>query len=133
MTRRLECHIQNAVIKRLRNDGEYQGVLFCATVGGVNCSVKERMKLIQGGYNKGIPDLLVYEPRANYVGMAVEFKTPRGHVRLEQKEWHRALTLRGWYVRVHTDSDEALEDISQYLCMPCKNDDEYMFEKESNK
>lgn len=130
MTRRLECHIQNAVIKKLRTEGEYQGVLFCATVGGVNCTVKERMKLIQSGYNKGIPDLMIYEPRGKYLGMAVEFKTPRGRVRDEQHEWHRALTLRGWYVRVHTDSDEALEDISQYLCLPSKNDDCFMFENE---
>lgn len=108
-----ESQIQRRVVQWLR-DREPKP-LFCATVGGVDCSSTQRLKMWSTGYEKGIPDLLIYEPRGPYTGFAIEFKSATGVVSEHQRAWLEALQLRGWKTAIHRVPTEAVDDISKYL------------------
>lgn len=116
MNKRLtEAQVQLRVVAWLRS--LQPKPLFCATVGGVDCSSAQRLKMWQTGYEKGIPDMLIYEPRGPYKGMAIEFKSARGWMRPEQNVWLAELQDRGWLATVYRDPDVAIADISKYLSL----------------
>lgn len=108
-----EWEIQAAVVRWLR--AREPRVLFCATMGGLHCSQTQRWKMWSQGYQKGVPDLVIYEPRDDHVGFAIEFKSARGYLRTSQQEWLGRLALRGWKTAVYRDPEEAISNISKYL------------------
>ena len=89
--------------------------LYTATVGGVRLAIHTAKKMKEAGYSKGVPDLLVFEPRGMYEGLAIEVKTPKGRASTEQKEWITKLNARGWSAHITNGLDEALEVLSDYF------------------
>lgn len=75
-------------------------ILYCASAGGMRTTrrVAGRMKAM--GYKKGHPDIIIYESRGKYHGMAVELKSKGGSARQEQKKWRDELQRRGYYALI---------------------------------
>ena len=89
--------------------------LYSATVGGVRLAIHTAKKMMEAGYSKGVPDMLVYEPRGMYVGLAIEVKTSIGRASEEQKEWIRQLNSKGWRAEICKGFDECADVICEYF------------------
>lgn len=71
-------------------------IAFCASAGGMRAPRYAAIRMKRAGYKKGHPDIVIYEPRAGWHGMAVETKVGQ-YPSQEQKEWQRRLLARGYY------------------------------------
>lgn len=89
--------------------------LYSATVGGVRLAIHTAKKMKEAGYSKGVPDMLVYEPRGMYVGLAIEVKTEKVRASDEQKEWIRQLNSKGWRAEICKGFDECADVICEYF------------------
>jgi hypothetical protein len=89
--------------------------LFSATVGGVRVAMHTALKMKQAGYRKGIPDLLIFEPRNGYAGLAIEVKTAVGRASDHQKEWQQMLRERGWRAEICKGLDACISVIDDYF------------------
>lgn len=89
--------------------------LYSATVGGVRVAMHTALRMKQAGYKKGIPDLLIFEPRNGYCGLALEVKTPTGRASEHQKEWQRQLQERGWKAVISKGLDACIKEIDDYF------------------
>lgn len=72
------------------------------------------------GQTKGWPDLMVYEPSGNYIGLAIEMKATfdrgrKGKLSVDQKEILSKLELRNWKTVVVYNLDEAIEAVNSYF------------------
>jgi hypothetical protein len=94
--------------------------LFSATVGGVRLAMHTAKKMKEAGYSKGIPDLLIFEPRGMYIGLAIEVKTEKGRPSPHQKEWIKDLNTRGWRAEICKGYDDCAAVIHEYF-----NQEEY--------
>lgn len=90
-------------------------ILFSATVGGVRLAMHTAKKMKEAGYSKGIPDLLVFEPRGMYQGLAIEVKTKTGRPSPHQKEWVQNLNDRGWRAEICRGYEECESVINEYF------------------
>ena len=101
---RTEAQHQAEVVKWLLR----RGWCFTATANGVGAGRMQWVQLARSGVAPGVPDLLVFEAVAGYRGVAIELKTARGKVSVEQARWIEALRSRGWYAFVAYGADEAI-------------------------
>ena len=89
--------------------------LFSATVGGVRVAMQTALRMKQAGYKKGIPDILIFEPRNGYVGLALEVKTMVGRASPHQKQWQHDLRQRGWKAEICKGLNACIECIDEYF------------------
>lgn len=89
--------------------------LYSATVGGVRVAMHTALKMKQAGYKKGIPDLLIFEPRKGYVGLAIEVKTATGRASEHQKEWQKRLQEKGWKAEICKGLNACITEIDNYF------------------
>lgn len=89
--------------------------LFSATVGGVRVAMHTALRMKQAGYKKGIPDLLIFEPRNGYCGLALEVKTATGRASSHQLEWQKRLEDKGWKAVIRKGLDACIEEIDSYF------------------
>jgi hypothetical protein len=89
--------------------------LFSATTGGVRLALHTAKKMKDAGYSRGIPDLLIFEPRGNYVGLAIEVKTSTGRASKEQKIWVKQLQERGWRAEIGRGYEDCAGLIKEYF------------------
>lgn len=69
------------------------------------------------GYEKGMPDLAIFEPRGAFHGLFVELKRTRGGtVSVDQRIMMARLRDRGYQVAVCKGATEAIDTITAYLC-----------------
>ena len=109
-----EANQQEIVIKYLRL--AYPHALYCASAGGMRTSYLQAIKMKRTGYVKGFPDLFIYEPNADYHGLAIEMKKEKGGVASpEQKEWQEQLRNRGYASYICKGSEEAIKTIDEYF------------------
>ena len=74
-----------------------RGVLFCASAGGMHTPNKRAaIRMKRAGYKAGHPDIIIYEPRGGWHGMAVELKV-NNYPDKKQKNWQEELLKRGYY------------------------------------
>lgn len=92
--------------------------LYSATVGGVRVAMHTALKMKRAGYKKGIPDLLIFEPRGGYVGLALEVKTKTGRASEHQKKWQKELQGRGWRAEICKGLDACVKCIDEYFEVP---------------
>jgi len=93
MSRQLEQRLQEQYTYYLYS----RGVLFCASAGGMHTPNKmAAIRMKRTGYKAGHPDIIIYEPRGKYHGMAVELKCG-SYSSPEQKKWQEELIKRGYY------------------------------------
>jgi len=89
--------------------------LYSATVGGVRLAIHTAKKMKEAGYSKGVPDMIIYEPRGMYAGLAIEVKTEKGRASDEQKAWIRNLNSRGWRAEICKGFEECADVICDYF------------------
>lgn len=108
-----EWIIQCAFIRWLKL--QHNGVLYCASAGGLHTSYTQGAKMKAAGYVKGHPDLLIYEPAGGYVGLAMELKSEDGEASKEQKTWLRKLEARGWKTCITKGLDDCIREFETYI------------------
>lgn len=94
---------------------KYPNILYTASVGGMRTHIGVARKMKRAGYRKGVPDLMIFEPSKDFVGLAIELKTEDGRLSPEQKYWLEALTARKWKAVMCRGFDEAIKTIDDYL------------------
>lgn len=94
---------------------DYQGVLWCHVANERQTSPARGGKLKAMGVKKGVPDILVFEPRGQCPGMAIELKVGRNKTTKEQEGWLFYLQQRGWLCRVVYTLDQFIELVDTYL------------------
>jgi hypothetical protein len=87
-----------------------------ARMGGKNPAVTAG--IMKGfGLKRGVPDVLIFEnweqvepPGVRFTGfgVAIELKSPRGRLTVEQADWLEALKERGWLTAVCRNINEVI-------------------------
>jgi hypothetical protein len=91
-----------------------RGWLFTATANGASMAAHTRSRLAAAGLSRGVPDVLVFEPLAGYVGIAIELKRRKGGaVSPEQRRWLGWLAERGWLAILAHGADAAIQRIEE--------------------
>lgn len=112
-----EDQIQQRFVRLLDrlNATQRAGILFCSTQGGMRMRIGQARKMVQGGYRKGIPDLLIYTPNRGFSGLALELKTEKGRPSAEQLEWIENLRSFGWDAHVVKGYEAAVQKLFEYF------------------
>lgn len=92
--------------------------LYSATVGGVRTTMRQAVLMKQAGYKKGIPDIIIFESRNGYHGLAIELKTKKGYASKYQRDWIERLLKKGYYACVCKGLDDAIYTIKTYFSIP---------------
>lgn len=111
--RQEESEIQMAVVRWLKLN--HPTVLFSSALGGIKTTMGQAVKLKRLGYVRGLPDLLIFEPRGGFHGLMLELKTPSGQVSVFQKEFLKNLHDRGYRGWVSFSYEDAVIVIEDYL------------------
>lgn len=107
----IENHSQMAVVQYLR----MKKVLFVGGMAGLKMSMSRAIRRKALGYEKGCPDLCIFEPRNSYHGLFVEMKTAKGSTTPHQKAYLKALQDRKYRTEVVKSAQEAIDVIDSYL------------------
>lgn len=84
-----EAKIQSQVCKYLRD--KYPEIRFCSDSSGIKLDAQAAAKLARSKSGRGIPDLIILEPRLGYNGLLIEIK--KDNVTLKNK--------KGEYIGAH--------------------------------
>lgn len=110
-----ESEHQKEVARYLR-EGRTDHPLFTAPSNGIESSSRAKHKARQMGMECGVPDLLIFEPRPPYVGLAIELKrSAAGRPSPAQRHWIEKLRRRGWYACVEIGARATINRIRGYL------------------
>ena len=94
---------------------DMKGVLWMHTPNGGSRNSIEAMGLKRQGVKRGVPDVIILEPRGRYSGLCIELKVKDGKPRREQLLWLKWLNGKG-YKAVWTNSlDKVVEIVENYL------------------
>lgn len=109
-----ETHEQMIVAEYL----DLIGALYChipneGKRSPVTAAILQRM-----GLKKGAPDLIIFEPRGKYHGLAIEMKAPRGRLSADQRLFLFMLQKRGYATACCHGADEAIKLIRKYMAQP---------------
>jgi len=75
----------------------------------------EQFKLKKMGVVAGMPDVMIFDPRGIYSGLAIELKAGYNKPTESQKKCLRELENRKWKVMWSNSLDEVLKSIDNYL------------------
>ncbi len=89
-----EHDLQVACVKWLKTT--YPDVVYCSTQGGIDQSNTSRIRMCAAGYVKGIPDLMIYTPAAEYHGLGIELKVGNNVPSEWQYAWKEKLKQCKW-------------------------------------
>ena len=103
--------LQMAVARYL----DYINVLWCHVANERKTSIQAGARLKKKGVKSGVPDCLIFEPKGNFIGLAIELKIKPNKPSKNQKEWMKNLTNKGWFCSVCYDIDDAINTIETYL------------------
>ena len=91
------------------------GLLWCASAGGMRTGIRTAVKMKAAGYKKGCPDIMIFEPRAEYCGLFIELKTATGTASPSQKAFIKALEDRGYRAVICKGFEAAKSEIDNYM------------------
>lgn len=94
---------------------DYLGVLWCHVPNEGKRSYTTANNLRAQGLKKGVPDIIIFEPRKGYHGLAIEMKVGDNKPTAEQKHWLRSLTERGYMAGVCYSAESAIRVIRGYM------------------
>lgn len=80
--------------------------------GKISFSQMEKVKAL--GVKSGVSDLLFFDPRHGFNGLAMEVKTTTGTISKAQRSWLANLTTRQWRTCVVRSVEEAKKIIDNY-------------------
>ena len=78
-------------------------------------SVRAGARLKRKGVKAGVPDVLIFEPKGKYHGLALELKIKGNYMTLDQKHWFTRLEMKGWFCKCCYNFDEVQETVTNYL------------------
>lgn len=120
-----EAQIQTKIVKYIKTN--YPGALFQSNArDNVNLSVAARKNAKAAGFQRGWPDLMIYEPSHPFVGLALELKTESAriykldgepaskHIR-EQRDKLIELKQRKWNADFALGFEDAVAKIDEYM------------------
>ena len=108
-----EHDLQTSLVQWIREvDPE---ILFTATNGGVRLSMNQAKRMKAAGYLRGVPDLLFFEARNGFHGLAIELKAPKGRISPIQREQVEEFRIRGWRAEVAFGWDHAMKILREYF------------------
>lgn len=97
-------------------------VLWTATANGgsLRGGAQSWAKLKSQGVKNGVPDILVFEPRLIYNGIAIElkrrnFKMHKNNHLSVQAKYLKDLESKGWFTMFACGAEEAIAVLSWYL------------------
>jgi hypothetical protein len=108
-----EGKIQEAVAIFLRCHNPY--VLFTVSNGGIRLTIGQAVKMKRMGYQKGTPDIMIFEPRNKYHGLFIELKDDKGTLKDHQQEYLDHLERRGYFAVACYGYQETIDVIEKYL------------------
>lgn len=106
-----EDNLQKAVAKYL----DSLGVLWCHVANERKTSFQAGKRLKLKGVKSGVPDCLIFEPKNEFTGLALELKIKPNKPTSNQFVWLNSLYSKGWLSDVAYSFDEAKEIIDNYL------------------
>jgi hypothetical protein len=109
-----EQKLQKAVCKYLKL--QYPEAFFNGSLGGqYQKYYSQRKKKSESGYQKGFPDLFIYEVKSGWSGLAIELKVKGNYPSEHQKRVLNILNEKGFKAIVCTGIDEAIFEIDKYM------------------
>ena len=111
--RQPEYELQKAVCNYLTI--KYNKVFYNGSAGGMWTALSVAMRMKKSGYKAGFPDLFIYEPNEKYHGLAIELKCKGNYASAKQKEVLKKLNDKGYFAKVCTGLDDAIDTIDNYL------------------
>lgn len=106
-----EQQIQTELAKYLRT----RGLLFTATTGGIAYHPRQLIRQKAMGYQRGVPDVLIFEARQGFHGLAIELKAPNGRLSDCQHTYLARLRENGFAAHCCYSLQEAIEAVEKYL------------------
>lgn len=122
-----ESQIQKAYFDwvRVNENRDPRFRLIFACPNGAATSDANRGRLIREGLRNGVSDVIGLFPAWVYHGFVAEFKTKKGRLSKEQKEFLKEASMRGYAPFVWRSVDEAIESTKLYMgqkvdrCITC--------------
>jgi len=108
-----EHNIQIQVVNYLRKF--HPEVLFSGGFAGEKITLLRAIRKKRLGYQAGTPDVIIFEPRGNYHGLFIEFKSKKGSLTNEQRIFKEMAEQRGYKYIVVKDIIKGIEQIENYL------------------
>tara|TARA_R100000353_G_scaffold174093_1_gene141380 strand:- start:615 stop:959 length:345 start_codon:yes stop_codon:yes gene_type:complete len=110
-----EHDLHNALVKYI--DLQYKDLLYTSTLGGIYLGSNnwKQKNIKKTHYKKGVPDVLIFEPRHGFHGLMLELKTKKGKLSLHQKEWLKKLNKRNYCALTCYGLYDAIEKLNKYL------------------
>ena len=94
---------------------QYPTAIWTSTLNGVRLNIGQAVKAKRSGMNRGIPDIVIFEPRGNKNGLFIELKAEGGRPRPEQKVTMERLRKRGYCADFAYSFSEAKAMIDTYM------------------
>ena len=85
---------------------DLMGWLWCHVGNERKTSPRAGARLKKKGVKSGVPDILIFEPKGRYNGIAIELKTGNNKMTSNQLKWLEKLVEKDWYVGVCYSFDE---------------------------
>ena len=111
--RHIEQQIQIALVQFLRL--QYPNLLFTISPGGLLTNARIGGKAKKLGYQKGVPDIIIFSPNSKYHGLFIEMKSAKGYPTPEQKFWISELNKRNYKAVICHSFNEAKNVIDDYF------------------
>jgi len=111
---------QYEFIKKRKNDEAFlqemlckwldsKGILYIASLMGVNLGARVGAIRKRMGCRAGTPDLLILKPSVKYHGMSLELKVKGGHISKEQEAFAERMKQKGYYAVIMQPKYEPME------------------------
>jgi hypothetical protein len=93
-------HHESALQEEFARWLDSEGVLFTASCAGMRTHPRAGARMKRMGAKKGVPDIMIFEPRWKYHGLMIELKSKDGHASKEQIAWRDALNFKGYHAAI---------------------------------
>lgn len=92
-----------------------RGAMYRVGLEGAQRTIRQAVAAKRLGMVRGWPDVMVFEPRSQYCGLALELKVGRNKATPDQLRCMEALRGRGWKCVVIRPTDDWPDVIDAYL------------------
>jgi len=95
----------------------YPNVLINAGLGELQDTKNKRIQSWEKGYTAGSADLLIYKKHPQYIGIAIEFKTPQGTGKIteKQEQFLERIKKEGFKTIISNDYDYIIHTLIIYF------------------
>jgi len=106
-----EDDLQMSVAKYL----DFLKLCWCHVANERKTSKIAGARLKKKGVKSGVPDVLIFEPNKEHIGLAIELKIKPNKPTDNQKEWLKNLDIKGWKTIICYTFDEVKTEVNQYF------------------